>query len=192
MKFWVLILFFTTSTSLMSLAQRPHLEVGGTIGFKDEFFLNPEVSLSPDYMEFHCADIYLFSRISKSIYGGELSIGYEKPLAYFQRFNSTTTNYNYFNLNRLAVQLSPYIYLIKKATVKWDVQIGLNNYFNLNNGIYLPDQHRIDIWKMACAFGTNVTYKSFLIRLFYEYNLKADYDFGNANAIFGIRLGVIY
>ena len=175
-----------------SLGQRAHLEVGATLGFKDEFFYRPSFDVNTQFTEFHIYDLSLIARVSKLKWGGEIGIGFEKAGNYFVRYSDNTTDAQYMNLNRLSLSLSPSFYLIKKSHFKWDVQIGLKNYLNLNNTTYFPMKENLRRWKMGARITTNFTIKSMLIGVYYEHDIRTDYSFNSKHSVFGLRLGVIY
>ena len=176
----------------VSFSQRIHLELGSTLGFKDELHFKPSFDTTSHFTEFHIYDIYVFSRISKNSWGGEMGLGFEKAGNYFIKRFDNSTETKYMNLNRIYFDLSPYFYLIKKSKVKWDLQLGIRNYFNLSRSLFIPETEKIHVWKMGARFTTNYTFKSFIIGLFYEHDLRSDYSFKPNNATFGLRLGVIY
>ena len=178
--------------SLPCFGQRAHLEVGGTFGFKDEFFYRPSFDANAKYTEFHIYDLTLIARVSKLKWGGEIGIGFEKAGNYFTRYIDNTTDIQYMNLNRLSLDLSPYFYLIKKNHFKWDVQLGLRNYLNLNNVTYFPMKVDLNRWKLGARITSNVTIKSMLIGVYYERDVRTDYSFEPMHSVFGLRLGVIY
>ncbi|MFT6244974.1 MAG: hypothetical protein ACJA0U_002972 [Salibacteraceae bacterium] len=178
--------------SLPCLGQRAHLEVGGTFGFKDEFFCRPSFDANAQFTEFHIYDLSLFTRVSKLKWGGELGLGFEKAGNYFTRYVDNTKNAGYMNLNRLSLDLSPYFYLVKKNHFKWDVQLGLRNYLNLNNVTYFPMKENLRRWKMGARITTNFTIKSMLVGVYYERDVRTDYSFNTMHSVFGLRLGVIY
>jgi len=175
-----------------TFAQRMHLEVGGTVGFKDEFFQHPTFSLGAEFAEFHIFDISLLARVSKRRLGLEMDLGFEKSSDYFVRFDATSKTTNYMNLNRVLSDVSGLIYLKKSAKHKVDVQLGCRNYFNCTPDLNLTETYALRTWKCAARLGLNYTCKSFLCGVYYEQALRNDYSFGNPTAVFGIRLGVIY
>lgn len=185
---FVLLLF----VSLPCFGQRAHLEVGGTFGFKDEFFYRPSFDVNAKYTEFHIYDLSLIARVSKLKLGGEIGIGFEKAGNYFTRSTDNATDVQYMNLNRVSFDLSPYFYLIKKNHFKWDVQLGLRNYLNLNNVTYFPMEENLNRWKMGARITTNLTIKSMLIGVYYEHDIRTDYSFNTRHSVFGLRVGVIY
>lgn len=184
-----IILFFLLSVH--TFAQRMHLELGANLGFKDEFFLRPDFAPNADFAEFHIYDLTAFSRVSKSRLGGEFSLGFEKAANYFIRFDGSTTSSAYFNLNRLKNGLYFQYYLLKNARNKWDIQLGCTQYFNFSP-LYLGNAYGLKTWKLAARGGVNYTFKSFIAGLFYEQSLRKDYAFSAPNAMFGMRLGIIY
>ena len=188
--FAILSLFLVLSC--VAYAQRPHLEVGGTLGFKDEFHYTPQFDTSSNFTEFHIYDLFVFTRLSKKRIGGEFGVGFEKAANYFIRRYDNSTDANYMNLNRVLIDFSPYVYLVKKPKTKWDMQLGLRNYFNLNSSIAIPNEHNLKIWKLAGRLSTNYIFKSFIIGLYYEHDIRSDYYFKPSNATFGLRCGVIY
>lgn len=188
----ILFIAFLMVLPVQLKAQRVHLELGGALGFKDEFYLNPTFDDSSRYTEFHLYDINLFARVSKLRWGGEIGINYEKAGNYFVRKLNNSTELDYFNLNRLSINVSPFFYLVKKSHFKWDIQLGVRHYFNLNKAIYIPFKEELKVWKLADRFTTNFTFKSVILGLFYEHDIVTDYHFKPSNAVFGIRLGVIY
>lgn len=174
------------------LAQRPHLEVGATFGFKDEFFSKPSFNPKSQYTEFHIYGLGLLTRVSKLNWGGEIGIGFEKAANYFTRNIDKTKEAQYMNLNRLSLNLSPYYYLIKKSHFKWDAQLGIRNYINLNQQTSFPMSEELRRWKMSGRLSTNITIKSMLIGVYYENDIRTDYSFNTRHSVFGLRLGVIY
>ncbi|MDX2361865.1 MAG: hypothetical protein QNK23_13735 [Crocinitomicaceae bacterium] len=178
--------------AFVSSAQRPHLELGGTLGFKDEFFFHPSFNASAQFTEFHIYDVDVFTRVSKLKWGGEIGLGFEKAGNYFIRRFDNTTEFEYMNLNRISFDLSPYYYLIKKNHFKWDVQLGVRNYFNLNTVTYFPMKEELKIWKLGARLTTNFTFKSVLVGVYYERDLRTDYSFNPQQSVFGLRIGVIY
>jgi hypothetical protein len=178
--------------SFSSLAQRPHLEIGGVLGFKDEFHFKPQFDASSKYTELHIWEIEAFVRVSKSKFGGEIGIGFEKASNYFKRFQDNSSQGGYANLNRVSLNLSAFYYFIKKSDFKWDLQIGLRNYFNTNKYMYIPVEIERNPYKLAVRATTNFTFKSFVFVLYYEYDLKTDYSFKPKGANFGFRAGFIY
>ena len=184
----VIILLFV---SHITFCQRPHLELGITAEFKDEFFSTPDFDSSSQYSEFHVYGLYPFVRVSKLNWGGEFGIGYEKGLNYFTRFDKYTTSSSSITIDRVFINVSPTYYIIKKPDKKWDVQIGIRNYFNLTSKIYVPQESRLDTWKMSARFSTNYTFKLIIFGVFYERDLKTDYTFKPSNTTFGCRFGLI-
>jgi hypothetical protein len=187
-------LFHIVITCLLSLptfAQRPHLELGATVGFKDEFFLRPEFAPGAAFAEFHIYDLTLFTRISKARWGAEIDLGFEKAANYFIRFDGASTSNDYFNLNRLKNGVYAHYYLLKNARNKWDIQLGCTQSFNFSP-LFLGTAHPLKTWKLSARGGLNYTFKSFISGLFYEYTLRNDYTFSPPNALFGLRLGLIY
>jgi len=176
----------------LSIAQRPHLEIGGTLGFKDEFHSTPSFDTTSRFTEFHIYDLYVFTRVSKRNLGGEFGLGFEKAGNYFVRRFDNTTEAKYMELNRICLDLSSYLYLVKKAKSKWDLQLGLRSYFNLSRTIAVPEAQLQKTWKLAGRITTNYTFKSFIVGLFYEHDIRTDYFFKPNNATFGLRCGVIY
>ncbi len=185
----VILLFLT---SLHGVAQRLHLELGSTVGFKDEFFKSPDFDSTSAFSEFHIFDLYGFTRISKRRWGGELGLGFEKAGYYFVRHLDNSTETSFLQLNRLSLDLSGLFYLRKHTASKWDLQAGLRNYVNLTTTMFLPDRYEQQRWALSARITTNYTYKSFLTGLYYEQPLRNAYSFASATAVFGIRLGVIY
>lgn len=173
-------------------AQRPHLEVGGTIGFKDEFHFKPSFDAQSKYTEFHIFDLESFLRISKLHFGGEIGLGFEKASNYFIRFQDNSYSAKYLNLNRLSLNMSAFAYAIKKSHFKWDFQLGLRNYFNLNKRMYVPTTLNLKTYKLALRVGSNFTFKNVLFGVYYERDLRSDYTFSQRGANFGFRVGVIY
>ena len=192
MRYLLIITCFLFAFTEMVFAQRPHLEAGGTLGFKDEFHYTPTFDTSSHFTEFHIYDLFLFTRVSKKKLGGEFGLGFEKAGNYFIRRFDNTTETKYMNLNRISVDISPFLYLIKKPKSKWDLQLGLRNYFNLTSSIAIPDIHQLKTWKLAGRLTTNYTFKSFLIGLYYEHDIRSDYSFKPNNVTFGLRCGVVY
>ncbi|MFT5779882.1 MAG: hypothetical protein ACI837_002841 [Crocinitomicaceae bacterium] len=189
-QFYILLLFIFLSK--VSVAQRVHLEVGGTIGFKDEFHATPSFDTTSRYTEFHIYDLTLFTRVSKRNLGSEIGIGFEKAGNYFLRRFDNSTEAKFMQLNRVYIDVSPYIYLIKNPKIKWDLQVGFRNYFNLTRSMQIPEEQLQKSWKLAGRITTNYTFKSFLIGIYYEHDLRADYFFPPNNATFGIRCGVVF
>lgn len=184
-----IILVFCTS-SLWS--QQPHFEVGAKLGFKDEFHLSPNFDQTSKYTEIHFFDLHMFGRISRRRFGNEIGFGFEKAADYFVRYTDNSKEFGYVNLNHLQFDLSQFYYLHKSATKKWDVQIGLRNYFALNERIWIPHKMELKTWKLSGRLATNYTYKNFIIGLFYEHDIRPNYiDFHRA-AVFGLNIGVIY
>ena len=175
-----------------TLAQRMHLEVGGTLGFKDEFFRSPAFSSSAKFAEFHIFDITVLARVSKRRLGMEIDLGFEKAGDYFVRFNATSKATNYMNLNRVLCGVSGLFYVKKTAKSKVDIQLGCRNYFNCTPTLNLTETYVLSTWKCTARLGLNYTFKSFLSGVYFEQTLRNDYSFGNPTAIFGLRLGVIY
>ena len=176
----------------VSVAQRPHFEIGGTLGFKDEFHYRPSFDTTAQFTEFHIYDLYAFTRVSKRNLGGEFGLGFEKAGNYFVRRFDNTTEAKYMELNRISVDLSSVLYLIKKAKSKWDLELGFRSYFNLTRFIEVPDQQLQKTWKLAGRVTTNYTFKSFIVGVYYEHDIRTDYFFKPNNATFGLRCGVIY
>lgn len=181
----VLISFFGES-------QQQHMEVGAKFGFKDEFHLKPSFDLKSNYTEIHYFDAYVFGRVSKRRFGTEFGLGFEKASDYFVRYSSDSSQFGYINLNRLQFDLSEYFYLHKSAKHKWDLQVGLRNYVGFNNRIWIPHGMDLKTWKLAARIGTNYTYKTFIVGMYYEYDLRSDYVDFNRPFVFGFNLGVIY
>ena len=184
----ILVLFL----SFFGFSQRIHLEIGGTIGFKDEFHYKPHFDVTSKYTEFHIIDVEGFLRVSKLKWGGEIGVGFEKASNYFKRFYDNSKEVKYLNLNRLSLNLSAFHYFIKKSKFKWDLQFGVRNYFNLLPRLYVPVEIPLKVWKLSARVSTNFTFKNVLFGVFYEHDLKSDYAFKNKGANFGFRLGVIY
>ncbi|MDG1331621.1 MAG: hypothetical protein P8P74_04780 [Crocinitomicaceae bacterium] len=190
MKHIVTVIFLFSS--FFGLSQQHHLEVGAKVGFKDEFHLNPSFDLNSKYTEIHFFEAYFFGRVSKRRFGNELGIGLEKTSDYFVRYTDNSKEFGYVNLNHFQFDLSQYYYLHKSAKKKWDVQIGLRNYFSLNDQIWIPHKMELNAWKLAGRITTNFTYKNFIAGLFYEHDIRPNYlDYDRA-AVFGLNLGVIY
>lgn len=173
-------------------AQRMHLEVGGTVGFKDEFFLRPSFDSTSRFTEFHLFDLYAFSRVSKRRLGGELGLGFEKAGYYFVRHYDNTTGTGNLQINRLSVDLSGLFYLRKKAAFKWDVQAGVRSFFNLTTGFELPTHYEQTRWAPRARVTTNLTFKFCLVGIYAEHAIRRAYPFAPPSSVFGIRLGVIY
>jgi hypothetical protein len=178
--------------SFSSLAQRPHVELGGVLGFKDEFHFKPQFDATSKYTELHIWEIEAFLRVSKSKFGGEIGIGFEKASNYFRRDIDGTGDFGYANLNRVSLNLSAFYYFIKKSDFKWDLQLGLRNYFNTNKFMYVPLTIERSPYKLAARATTSFTFKNFIFGLYYEYDLKSDYSFKPKGANFGFRAGFIY
>jgi hypothetical protein len=192
MKKRMLILLFIFSGSLFVFSQRPHLEIGGTLGFKDEFFYRPSFHPNAKSTEFHIYDASLFTRVSKLKWGGELGIGFEKAGYYItQNFNNSSA-LEFMNLNRLSLDIGSFYYLIKKPHFKWDVQLGIRNYLNLSRTTFIPEKQALNVWKLGTRFTSNLTFKSLFIGLFYEYEIHSDYSFNKIPNIFGLRVGRIF
>lgn len=188
---WIAFIAFL-ATCKIGFSQRPHLEVGATLGFKDDFHWKPEFDPNSKYTEFHMYDVYFFSRVSRNKIGGEFGLGFEKAGNYFVRYQDNSTELNYVNFNRISIELSPLIYLIKSSEKKLDFQLGLRNYFNLNSQISVPQQIDLKRWKLAGRATINYTYRSFLVGIFYERDLRSDYSFRFKGVTFGIRGGVLF
>lgn len=191
MKWLVLISLFLLF-SVQGFAQPPHLEIGAKFGFKDEFHFKPSFNLNSKYIEIHSLDAYLFGRVSKRRFGTEFGIGFEKASNYFVRFNDQSTQIGYVNLNRIQVDLSQFVYLLKTPLQKWDIQLGLRNYFGFNSRIWIPEEIALNPWKLSGRVSTNYTYKTFMVGLFYEYDLRSDYVNGARPVVFGLSVGVVY
>lgn len=188
----LLFLFLILMITHCGLSQQRHLEVGAKVGFKDEFHLKPSFDLNSKYTEIHFFDVYLFGRVSKRRFGNEFGLGFEKGSDYFVRYTDNSKEFGYVNLNHLQFDLSQYYYLHKSARKKWDIQFGLRNYFALNNQIWIPHKMELKTWKLAGRISTDYTYKTFIVGLFYEYDIRPNYvDFDQA-ATFGLNVGVIY
>ena len=153
--------------SFFGISQQQHLEVGAKLGFKDEFHRKPSFDLNSKYTEIHFFDAYLFGRVSKRRFGNEFGIGFEKASDYFVRYTDNSKQFGYVNLNNLQFDLSQYYYLHKSAVQKWDIQVGLRNYFSLNKQIWIPHKMDLKTWKLSGRIATNYTYKTFIIGLFY-------------------------
>lgn len=175
-----------------TFAQRAHLVIGGTIGFKDEFFLTPSFTTPAQFAEFHIYDISVFTRVSKRRLGLEIDLGFEKAGYYFVRFNADSKATESLTLNRVLSGVSGLFYLKKTSKHKVDVQLGCQNYFNCTPAVNLNANYAMRTWKCAARVGLNYTFKSFLSGVFYEQTLRNDYPFENPSAVFGLRLGVIY
>ena len=80
----------------------------------------------------------------------------------------------------------------KKSDFKWDLQLGLRNYFNTNKKMYIPVTIQRSPYKLAARATTSFTFKNFIFGLYYEHDLKTDYSFKPKGANFGFRAGVIY
>ena len=187
-----LLFIFVQFVCFTGSSQQLHLEVGAKLGFKDEFHLRPSFDLNSSYTELHYFDAYFFGRISKRRFGNEFGIGFEKPTDYFVRYTDKSTQFGYVNLNRVQFDVSQFYYLHKSAVHKWDVQLGLRNYFGFNKQIWIPHEMELKTWKLSGRLATNYTYKTFILGLFYEYDFRSDYIDFNRAAVFGINLGVIY
>ena len=172
-------------------SQRPHLELGLTSEFKNEIFLNPSFDLTAQQSQFHIYGLFPFIRISKLNWGGDFGIGFEKALNYFTRYNNKSTNSSSIPINRVSININPTYFIIKKSDKKWDVQIGLRNYFNLTSKIYVPNESELEVWKVSSRLTTNYTYKFIIFGIFYEKNIKSDYKFKTNDTTFGCRLGLI-
>lgn len=183
------ILFFV---HFSSECQQPHLEIGAKLGFKDEFHHQPSFDLTSKYTEIHSFDAYLFGRVSKRRFGNEFGFGFEKASDYFVRYNDNSTQFGYVNINRVQLDLSQYFYLHKSALHKWDVQVGVRNYFGFNKRIWIPNEMELRTWKLTGRVSTNYTYKTLMVGLFYEYDFRSDYLNGVRPAVFGLNIGVIY
>lgn len=188
---WIYFFCFAVLANF-TFGQRAHLEVGGTIGFKDEFFMRPTFSASAQFAEFHVYDLSVFTRVSKRRLGLELDLGFEKAAYYFVRFDANSKATNPMNLNRILSDVSGFVYLKKNAKHKVDVQLGCRNYFNCTPNLTLNNTYSLRTWKCAARLGVNYTFKSFISGVYYEQTLRSDYSFGNPTAVFGLRLGVIY
>ncbi len=186
-----LILIFLFS-SFYGSSQQYHLEVGAKVGFKDEFHLNPSFDLNSKYTEIHLFEAYFFGRVSKRRFGNELGFGFEKASDYFVRYTDNSKEVGYVNLNHLQFDVSQYYYLHKSAEKKWDVQVGLRNYFCLNNQIWIPHKMEMKTWKLAGRIATNYSYKTFIVGLFYEYDIRPNYVDYDRAAVFGLNVGLIY
>ena len=193
-------LFVLLMIAFSGQGQQRHLEIGAKLGFKDEFHLKPSFDLNSNYTEIHYFDLYLFGRVSRRRFGTEIGLGFEKSSDYFVRYVDNSTEFGYINLNRVQFDLSEFFYLHKSAVHKWDLQIGLRNYFGFNKQIWIPHEMELKTWKLSGRIATNYTYKTFMIGLFYEYDFRSDYvDFtstasaqSNRAAVFGLNIGVIY
>lgn len=174
------------------LAQRPHLEIGTTLGFKDEFHYKPHFDVNSKYTEFHILDVELFLRVSKNKFGGEVGLGFEKATNYFIRRYDNSTQSAYLNLNRISLNLSAFYYFIKKSHFKWDLQLGARNYFNTNKWMYAPNSIGLKTYKLAARATTNFTFKNVLFGVYYERDVVSDYTFKLKGANFGFRIGMIF
>ena len=47
-------------------------------------------------------------------------------------------------------------------------------------------------WKLTGRVSTNYTYKTFMVGVFYEYDLRTDYVNGAQPMVFGVSVGVVY
>ncbi len=185
-------LLFLLLIYLPGMAQQPHLEIGVKLGFKDEFHSRPSFDPNSLYSEIHYFDVYFFGRVSKRRFGSEFGLGFEKPTDYFVRYSDKSTQFGYVNINRVQFDLSEFFYLHKSAIHKWDLQVGLRNYFGFNDHIYIPHEMEMKTWKLCGRIGTNYTYKTVMVGMFYEIDLRADYvDFDRA-AVFGLSCGLIF
>lgn len=173
-------------------SQQLHLEIGAKLGFKDEFHTEPSFDLNSKYTEIHSFDAYFFGRVSKRRLGNEFGLGFEKASDYFVRYNDQSSQYGYINLNRLFFDLSQYYYLHKSALHKWDVQLGIRNYFGFNDRIWIPHGMDLNTWKLSGRIGTNYTYKTFMVGLFYEHDFRSDYVDVDRAVVFGLNIGLIY
>ena len=185
-------LFLILIIAQFGFSQERHLEVGAKVGFKDEFHLKPSFDLSSKYTEIHFFDVYLFGRVSKRRFGNEFGFGFEKASDYFVRYTDNSTEFGYVNLNHLQLDLSQYYYLLKSPEKKWDIQVGLRNYFALNRQIWIPNKMELKTWKLTGRIATNYTYKRFMVGLFYEHDFRPNYFQGNRPAVFGFNVGIIY
>ncbi|GEM_PF-3824397 len=178
--------------SFLGYGQRPHLEIGANVSAKEELHKTPSFDSTAQSLNFQLYGINLITRISKRRLGGELGFGFEKAGNYTLQSIGNSDQSAYINLNRLVLNISPYAYILKKAVSKWDVQLGLHNSFNLNSQVLIPDAQFLRAWKMSGRCATNFTYKSLMVGLYYERDLRSDFYFDSKDATFGVRLGVIY
>ena len=189
---WITLISLILWFSVRGMAQQPHLEIGAKFGFKDEFHLKPSFNLNSKYTEIHYFDAYVFWRVSKRRFGNEFGLGFEKASDYFVRFTDQSKQMGYVNLNRVQVDLSQFFYLHKSGLQKWDVQVGLRNYFGFNERIWIPNEMELKTWKLTGRVSTNYTYKTFMVGVFYEYDLRTDYFNGLQPVVFGVNVGVVY
>jgi len=190
MRFIFSILFVVYAS--LGVAQRPHLEVGFTLGYKAEVFNQQQFKSNTDYTLFNLFNVKSFVRISKLKLGGQLGIGFEKASDYYIRYNDNTAVNNYFNLNRITVEIAPYYYLIKNSKFKWDIQLGVNGAFNLQNNIKIPETHAVKTSQISVRLGSNITVKNYFLGLFYESHLSSDYYNTKQPIAFGYNVGFIF
>jgi len=184
--------FAVLLSSFFGWSQQYHLEVGAKVGFKDEFHLRPSFDETSKYTEIHFFYAYFFGRVSRRRFGNEFGLGFEKAADYFVRYIDNSKEFGYVNLNHLQFNLSQYYYIHKSAMKKCDIQVGLRNYFSLNDQVWIPHKMELKTWKLAGRIATNYTYKTFIVGLFYEHDIRPNYvDFDRA-AVFGLNVGVIY
>lgn len=189
-KQFIFIVFFVCAFNVS--AQRWHLEVGGSIEFRDVLYDQPNWIDSSKFTEIHCLGVNGFVKASKRKFATQLTFGFSKAIDQFIRFDNDRTHAEYFNLNTISLALAESFYLVKKAAYKLDIQGGVVNNFHLNRSIFLPSKQKVTLYIPVLRTGMNFTYHSLIVGVHYDFPMRHLMLNHPSTAMFGASLGVIY
>lgn len=190
MRLSIIILIINCFSTLV-YAQRPHLEVGATIGASQEIHKDVLNTSPVENLMVQSAQFDLLTRLSKMKFGIELNAGLDRLV--LMQVDYINDDYNGAPaITNLQLTLLPYFYLIKSSKYKWDVQLGVENKFRFQDKNRLPMPVTDKSWELVTVAATNFTYKYYLVGAYITQGINSYYNFDSKYYQLGGRVGMIF